>query len=341
MISRTSIYVAAGRALGAREPDLSARNPDYLAEKLLGDPSQLQLDHPSVRALSLSYDEAMTDVEVVNNVRMMTIRARFIDGALDRAIAADAAQVVILGAGFDSHAYRNRDVPVKFFEVDRRAMQEHKRRRVNEVLGGPPENLTYVPMDLQHDDLAAVLARHGHDSSRRTFFILEGVTMYVAEDAVRALLQFVAAHPAGSAVVFDFVYRAMIDMLARLDPATVPESSKPFVQRFLDLIRDEPWVFGLPVDGEREFLAACGLELREVLTIGGPESIARYLTRADGTRVGEEAIAAITARMMERARAAAPSTPQAPQMSPDQIRAQQRLMSYQLAEAVVSGSGSS
>ena len=341
MISRTAIYVAAGRALGAREPDPAARNPDYLAEKLLGDPSNLDLDHPSVRALSLAYGEAMADVEVVNNVRMMTIRARFIDDALKRALASGAAQVVILGAGFDSHAYRDPDAPVKFFEVDRLATQAHKRQRVNEALGGPPQHLTYVPMDFQHDDLAAVLARHGYDSSRPTFFILEGVTMYVPEEAVRSTLQFVAAHPPGSVIVFDFVYRTMIDMLARLDPANVPEVSKPFVQRFLDLIRDEPWVFGLPVGGEREFLAECGLELREVLTVGGPESVDRYLTRADGTRVGEEAIAAITARMMERARSAAPSTPQAPQMSPDQIRAQQRLMSYQLAEAVVSSSGSS
>ncbi|HEX5419820.1 MAG TPA: hypothetical protein VFY39_07455 [Gammaproteobacteria bacterium] len=58
-VSRTSIYVAAGRALGAREPDAVARNPDYLAERLLGDPSALDLDHPAVRALSLDYDEAM------------------------------------------------------------------------------------------------------------------------------------------------------------------------------------------------------------------------------------------------------------------------------------------
>jgi hypothetical protein len=64
-ISKTSIYVAAGRAVGAREPDPSARNPDYLAEKLLGDPSKLDVDHPAVRALSLRYDEAMKDVEVV------------------------------------------------------------------------------------------------------------------------------------------------------------------------------------------------------------------------------------------------------------------------------------
>ena len=59
------IYVAAGRGVGAREPDPSARNPDYLAEKLLGDPSKLELDHPAVRALSLPYDDAMKDVEVV------------------------------------------------------------------------------------------------------------------------------------------------------------------------------------------------------------------------------------------------------------------------------------
>ena len=139
-ISRTSIYVAAGRAVGAREPDPSARNPDYLAEKLLGDPSKLELDHPAVRALSLSYDEAMRDVEVFN-VRMMTIRTRFIDEALERAIANGATQVVILGAGFDSHASRCQKslANAKVFEVDRPVTQELKKRRVKEVLGTPPQ----------------------------------------------------------------------------------------------------------------------------------------------------------------------------------------------------------
>ena len=322
MISRTSIYVAAGRALGAREPDASVRNPDYLAEKLLGDPAALTLDHPSVRALSLPYAEAMADAEVVNNVRMMTIRARFIGEALERALAAGVAQVAILGAGFDSHAYRYQHTPARFFEVDRPATQAHKRQRVNDELGGPPPNLTYVPVDFQHDDLEAALARHGLDAAQRTIFILEGVTMYLPEEAVRSTLRFVAGHARGSRIVFDFVYRAMIDMLARLDPATVPEASKPYVQRFLDLIKDEPWVFGMPVGGEREFLSGLGLELREVLTVGGEESLRRYLTRADGTLVGAEAMAAAMARMAQ------------PQMS-ERMREQQRLMAYQLAEAVV------
>ena len=53
VISRTCFYTAAGRAIGAREPDPSARNPDYLAEKLVGGDSRLVLDHPATRALSV------------------------------------------------------------------------------------------------------------------------------------------------------------------------------------------------------------------------------------------------------------------------------------------------
>src|SRR5215216_3723653 len=194
-ISGTSIYVAAGRAVGAREPDPSVRNPDYLAEKLLGDPSTLHVDHPAVRALSLDYEAAMNDMDVVTAVRMMIVRTRFIDDALARAIEGGAAQVVILGAGFDSHAYRFQELlaHVRIFEVDRPATQALKRHRVNEVLGGPPANLTYVPIDFQHEDLLDVLKRHGYDASQRTFFILEGVTMYLPENAARDTLRFVGS----------------------------------------------------------------------------------------------------------------------------------------------------
>src|SRR5215217_263466 len=54
----------------------------------------------------------------------------------------------------------------------------------------------------------------------------------------------------------------MVDMLKNLDWAKVPDSFKPYVQRFLDLIKDEPWVFGIPVGVERTFLSEVGLERR-------------------------------------------------------------------------------
>lgn len=331
-ISRTCIYTAAGRAVGAREPDPLARNPDYLAEQLLGDSSTLVLDHPAVRALRLHYDQAMQEIEVVNIVRVMTIRTRFIDDALARGLKDGATQVAILGAGLDSHAYRCRELlaNVSVFEVDRPATQAFKRERVNEAIGGPPSNLTYVPIDFQHDDLLEVLERHGYDPAQQTFFIMEGVTMYVPEASARATLGFVASHPRGSGIVFDFVYRAMIDMIAAIDMTTVPEAAKAFVQRFLDLIKDEPWVFGLPVGGEREFLREIGLELRESFTIGGEDSLRRYLTKSDGTQVGADVVAEATRRFTERMAASGQ-----PQMSPERTREQQRLMSYQMAEAVV------
>jgi methyltransferase (TIGR00027 family) len=339
VISKTSIYVAAGRAVGAREPDESVRNPDYLAEKLLGDPSTLVLDHPAVRALSLPYDEAMQDLEVANIVRAMLVRTRFIDAALIRAVADGARQVAILGAGFDSHAYRCQELlaHVRVFEVDRPATQTLKRQRVDNVLGGPPPNLTYVPIDFQQEHLPEALARHGYDAAARTFFILEGVTMYVPEDGVRATLRFVASHPPGSAIVFDFVYRAMIDIITKIDLATMPAAARPFAERFLSLIQDEPWVFGFPVGGERQFVAECGLEMRELLMIGGEESLKRYITKADGTQLGAATIAATMARLMQRAREEGRSVPQATP-SPEQMREQQRLMAYQLAEAVVAPS---
>lgn len=337
-ISRTSIYVAAGRAIGAREPDASVRNPDYLAEKLLGDPSKLVLDHPAVRALNQTYEEAMKDVEVANIVRAMLVRTRFIDDALARAIADGTTQVVILGAGFDSHAYRCQSLlaHVRVFEVDRPMTQSFKKERVRTVLGGPPANLTYVPIDFQHDDLLTIMKRHGYDPTQRTFFILEGVTMYVPEESVRATLRFVASHPPGSSIVFDFVYRPMIDLIANIDLNTMPAAAREFVNRFMDLIKDEPWVFGIPVGGEREFVATCGLTLREVFMVGGEESLKRFVTRTDGTQVGAEAIAAAMARMAQRAREAAEAgASQTPQLPPERIREQQRLMAYQLAEAVV------
>jgi methyltransferase (TIGR00027 family) len=335
-ISRTCIYTAAGRALGARDPDASVRNPDYLAEQLLGDPSSLDLDHPAVRALDSDYVEAMKDVEVVSVVRMMMIRTKFVDDALRRAVESGATQVVILGAGFDSHAYRFEALldGVRVFEVDRPATQAMKRQRVREVLGAAPPNLTYASIDFQREDLRDVLARHGHDLQQRTFFVLEGVTMYLPEDAVRDTLRFVALHPAGSSIVFDFVYRAMVDMIAAIDVAKTPAAWQGPLRNFLSLTRDEPWVFGLPGGGEREYLADLGLELRESFTIGGEESLARYTTRADGTQVGAETIAAAMERVRERARAAGRSIPDP--ASP-QMRDQQRLMSYQFAEAVVSG----
>ena len=105
--SKTCLYVAAGRALGAREPDESIRNPDYLAERLLGPEERAMVaDQSVVQALEQDFASLRQNPEAMGSMIMMIIRTRFIEERLEHAIRDGVSQVVILGAGFDTRAYR-------------------------------------------------------------------------------------------------------------------------------------------------------------------------------------------------------------------------------------------
>jgi methyltransferase (TIGR00027 family) len=216
---------------------------------------------------------------------MMIIRTRFIEERLGAAIRDGVSQVVILGAGFDTRAYRLTELlkTARVLEVDQPSTQEYKKRRIREAGIEIPSNLTYVPIDFRHDKLGEVLAAAGYDPSQRTFFIWEGVTMYLPEEAVEETLRWVAAQAPGSTIIFDFVGAMVIKFMSTADLSMFPEAAKKAIERLRRLTAGEPWIFGIPDPGEREFLGKLGLELRETLPLGGPESLRRYLTRSDGT----------------------------------------------------------
>jgi methyltransferase (TIGR00027 family) len=279
--SRTSITVAALRAFGAREPDAAVRNPDALAQRLLG-PSQLALikDHPVAAALQQDYNEARKNTEVSGMANLLLIRTRFIDDHLLRAIQDGASQVVILGAGFDTRAYRFADVlkDKLVVEVDYESTQEIKRQRLNEASISIPPNVRFAQIDFQRDKLPDVLRAAGYKTGEKTFFIWEGVSMYLSESAVRETLQTIAKTSAhGSSLVMDFAQTSMLDLLAKFP--NLPQHSWTTAW-------GEPWTFGIPDMQEKEFFRDCGLQLREVLSFFGRDSVKRYLTRADGTVLG-------------------------------------------------------
>src|SRR5262245_45229158 len=294
MPSRTSIWAAAARVLGAREPDPSVRNPDWLAEKLLG-PEELALlgDHPLVAALTEPYADVIKKPEVFGAARILMPRTRFIDDRLSAAIHDGVAQLVILGAGFDSRAYRFADLlhDVRVFEVDHPDTQERKMRRVTEALGELPRHVTYLPVDFKTDSLRDALARAGYRSDRKTFAIWEGVTMYLPGDAVRDVLRWFAGNAApGSTIIFDYTYDTVIRLFDSIDLETLDENAKQSLMRFRRLTAGEPWLFGLPDKGEQQFLRELGLELRKVMGMHSAEAIETYLTRADGSIVGASPI---------------------------------------------------
>src|ERR1700692_3692908 len=145
-ISKTCLYVAAGRALGARDTDAAVRNPDYLAERLLGPAERaLVADQACVQALDQDYAEASKNMEAMGSALMMQVRTRFIEERLGEAVERGATQLVILGAGFDTRAYRLTDLlrNARVFEVDQPSTQEYKKRRIQEVGIEVPSNLKW------------------------------------------------------------------------------------------------------------------------------------------------------------------------------------------------------
>ena len=94
------------------------------------------------------------------------------------ALDAGIAQVAVIGAGYDSRAWRFRRDGVRFFELDHPATQRDKARRAP----GPGPN--YVQADLTTDDAAVALLEQGFDASRPALFVLEGLTMYLSEHVV-------------------------------------------------------------------------------------------------------------------------------------------------------------
>jgi len=113
--SWTAESTAAMRAIAAREPDEKIRNPDYMAEKFVS---------PEFwsNSYGLDFDNATRYIETYQQryYRTITARTKHIDALLQHHVAQGVTQVVIMGAGYDSRAYRfqNLSPGLKFFEVD-------------------------------------------------------------------------------------------------------------------------------------------------------------------------------------------------------------------------------
>jgi methyltransferase (TIGR00027 family) len=278
--SRTSILTAAARAFGSREPDPSVRNPDWVADRLIG-PAELALiaGHPISKALDQDFQEAIYDPDVFGFVWLMLVRTRFIDQLMARAVRSGATQLVILGAGFDTRAHRFGELLTDsaVIEIDYGATQEYKKRRVEAALGGPPANVVYAPIDFARESLGEVLRRAGFQPGRKTYYICEGVSMYVPEEGMKETLRAIAAESApGSALLLEYLNRGGLELLRKYPMGMIKNAFD----------WGEPFVFGVPDGQDREFFLEVGLELGETLKIGSPESVRRYAMRQDGSYYG-------------------------------------------------------
>ncbi|MVU77449.1 SAM-dependent methyltransferase [Nocardia sp. ET3-3] len=132
-------------------------------------------------------------------------RARFAEDRVAEAAASGVRQVVILGAGLDTFAYRNPHPGLRVFEVDHPATQAWKRQRLAASGIDQPEGLTFVPVDFETDTLAAGLGSAGFLRTDPAVFVWLGVVYYLTPDAARATLEYITEQSEPVEVVFDYL----------------------------------------------------------------------------------------------------------------------------------------
>ncbi len=113
----------------------------------------------------------------VGRSSVLALRTQVVDAEVARAIGRGTTQIVLLGAGYDGRALRFGGGTARWFEVDRPATLEDKRRRLAE-LGCVPGGVTSVALELPDrsaDEIDAALGAAGHDAGAASLFVCDGL----------------------------------------------------------------------------------------------------------------------------------------------------------------------
>jgi methyltransferase (TIGR00027 family) len=201
------------------------------------------------------------------------VRTRVIDDAVRDAFATGCAQLVLLGAGYDTRAYRLPELAAsETFEVDHPVTQKGKRAVLERALSSLPPRVHFVPLDFEHDSLAAALESAGLRRGTRTCVVWEGVFSYLTMDAIDATLNWIAsACAAGSRLILTYVDDAALHWT---------EQKPAWIAAVEDV--GEPFITGLDPSEAAGFFAERGLRL-----------VADESTRDSAARLDPDAASAI------------------------------------------------
>ena len=214
-IARTAFYCCILRADDAARPEpwcndtLAARFVDDVHRRDLA--GALRLRNPAAANLGRHY---------------------IVDGLVRQHLAADPGRrVILLGAGFDTRAFRMRGG--RWFEIDDPPLLAYKEHRLPAATCPNPLTRTPVAFDREApDQYLGALA--GDDE---VLVVLEGVSMYLSDAALRALADAIVRHLPRATLVADMMSprfaatfgRSMRKELAQLGAQFGKQSGHPSV----------------------------------------------------------------------------------------------------------------
>lgn len=152
-------------------------------------------------------------------VNSIVARVRYFDDFVKKSIDEGVEQLVIMGAGYDSRAYRIEGLKrLKVFEVDHPDTQSVKIEKVRKIFSSLPDHVVYVPADLAIEDFGQKLQEAGYDGSKKTLFLMEGLFYYLPSRFVDEILSFILMNSGkGSTILFDYFPESVVDGSCELE----------------------------------------------------------------------------------------------------------------------------
>lgn len=238
---------------------------DPLAVTIIGAEAEAELRANASEEASSHYARGMRF--------FISVRSRFAEDALIRAIAHGVRQYVVLGAGLDTFAYRNPHQNLSVFEVDFPTTQAWKQNLL-QTTGLPlPANLTFAPVDFEHQTLADGLAQAGFRMNEPAFFSWLGVVPYLTHAAATATLAYIGSLPRGSGVAFDYP----------IPPEQMDVNERMAFEALAQRVAKAGEPFQLFFSPEELAVELSQLGFHEQEDLDGPAITARYFDkRADG-----------------------------------------------------------
>jgi len=181
---RTAMLTTLSRAVANKEFNNNVFGSDYLAKKFL--PFFFRFLIKSNRLRMRIKRKIPTGV-----YEYLIARTQYFDNLFKDALNKGISQIVLLGAGNDTRAYRfaKQNNNTKIFEIDLITTQNRKKEYLKSKRIEIPANLEFVSLNFNKDSLEDVLLEKGFKKSEKTLFLWEGVSYYLESESVKKTLE--------------------------------------------------------------------------------------------------------------------------------------------------------
>ena len=263
--SFTSRAVMFFRALAVRAEIPIFR--DTIAEQLLNARGRRILNRPRTYRIMARLFRRRPKLK--NFLAALLLRARFAEDELALAMDREGIrQYVILGAGWDTFAWRRTDLMdrLRLFELDHPDTQAAKRARLAERGLAAHPNQVFVPIDFTTQSLSERLLAEGFDPAVPTFVNWMGVTYYLPKLVVEGVFRELEDLCAGGVMIaFDYMDTSLLE-LARRRPRSLGDRLRRAIGLRIWRRLGEPFHTWLDLDELPQWFDGLGYDIQINLT---------------------------------------------------------------------------